>query len=466
MEKKTIGKFIAVLRKASGMTQKELGDKLFVSDKTVSRWERDECTPELSLIPAIAELFGVTADELLRGERITAQPDPDPKPHGKGEKQFKAMLHRRTTRFQNLSLIALGVGFLGVIAALICDVGFTRGAIGFFLALAFCAAGVICQLCFAANSILRFEEDDPFRAEMEAANRQTVRHTLRVLTALLAMLAFCLPLAAVPGYYGLDFGAWMLFGSLCAAGSLLLVHLLDVLFLHAALVRRGLLAETEEQQARRKVRKVHLKRTVLACAIVALVLGGGILAVNIMGWEPFAAPLEFDSTTKFSAYMEAASYAKWRSDNGYGEDAFSNPQDPLDPDGDGYQDFYWEALGDSEDPAALRYLCYDGLRISQVTVEETKDGRTLIRVYDDATLRDAWWAQSDVLSALCWLLLVWEVVCVLIYAVQGLSSRRTRRTLTAVLAAVAVVAAVGITAASGLWETASVEPSFSVNELE
>ena len=69
MEKKTIGKFIAVMRKANGMTQKELGDKLFVSDKTVSRWERDECTPELSLIPAIAEIFGITTDELLRGEK-------------------------------------------------------------------------------------------------------------------------------------------------------------------------------------------------------------------------------------------------------------------------------------------------------------------------------------------------------------------------------------------------------------
>ena len=69
MEKKTIGKFIAVLRKANGMTQKDLADRLFVSDKTVSRWERDECDPDLSLIPAIAELFGITTDELLRGER-------------------------------------------------------------------------------------------------------------------------------------------------------------------------------------------------------------------------------------------------------------------------------------------------------------------------------------------------------------------------------------------------------------
>ena len=69
MEKKTIGGFIAALRKANGMTQKDLADRLNVSDKTVSRWERDEGTPDLSLIPVIAEIFGVTCDELLRGER-------------------------------------------------------------------------------------------------------------------------------------------------------------------------------------------------------------------------------------------------------------------------------------------------------------------------------------------------------------------------------------------------------------
>ena len=43
MEKKTIGSFIAALRRANGLTQKELAEKLNVSDKAVSRWERDEC---------------------------------------------------------------------------------------------------------------------------------------------------------------------------------------------------------------------------------------------------------------------------------------------------------------------------------------------------------------------------------------------------------------------------------------
>ena len=74
MEKNTIGSFIAALRRAKGMTQRELAEQLFVSDKTVSRWERNESEPELSLIPMIADIFGVTSDELLRGKRIPALP--------------------------------------------------------------------------------------------------------------------------------------------------------------------------------------------------------------------------------------------------------------------------------------------------------------------------------------------------------------------------------------------------------
>ena len=69
MTKNTIGQFIAALRKANGMTQQEVADRLSVSNKAVSRWERDECAPDLSVLPALAEMFGVTCDELLRGER-------------------------------------------------------------------------------------------------------------------------------------------------------------------------------------------------------------------------------------------------------------------------------------------------------------------------------------------------------------------------------------------------------------
>ena len=110
MEKKTIGKFISALRKANGMTQRELGEKLYVSDKTVSRWECDECTPELSLIPSIAEIFGITTDELLRGERNNPYRDPNAteeniaKQKAKSDKQLKLLLDRNVRKYKKYTL--------------------------------------------------------------------------------------------------------------------------------------------------------------------------------------------------------------------------------------------------------------------------------------------------------------------------------------------------------------------------
>ena len=91
----TVGDKIKKIRAFRGMTQKELGEKLFVSDKTVSRWECDECTPELSLIPAIAELFGITTDELLRGERFHSDnAGTFGRQNTKSDRQFRLMLEK------------------------------------------------------------------------------------------------------------------------------------------------------------------------------------------------------------------------------------------------------------------------------------------------------------------------------------------------------------------------------------
>lgn len=67
--KLTLGTFIAASRKEKGLTQKELAEMFCVSDKTVSHWERDETSPDISLLPLIAEIFGITVDELLKGEK-------------------------------------------------------------------------------------------------------------------------------------------------------------------------------------------------------------------------------------------------------------------------------------------------------------------------------------------------------------------------------------------------------------
>ena len=158
MEAKTIGSFIAALRKAQGLTQKELAEKLDVSDKSVSRWERDEGLPDLSLIPVIAEIFGITCDELLRGERKPEDERDSTSP--KGEKQLQRILLSGTNRFQNRSYIAIGIYVLGLIVLLIAAFGYNKTGVGLLIGCAFYLTGIICQVIFQNQALLCVADDD------------------------------------------------------------------------------------------------------------------------------------------------------------------------------------------------------------------------------------------------------------------------------------------------------------------
>ena len=63
------GNFLYELRKEKGMTQQELAEKLNITNKAVSKWETGEAFPETSQLVPLANIFGVTVDELLRGKR-------------------------------------------------------------------------------------------------------------------------------------------------------------------------------------------------------------------------------------------------------------------------------------------------------------------------------------------------------------------------------------------------------------
>lgn len=70
IDNEKFGVFLARLRKEKGMTQKELAEKLYVSDKAVSKWERGLSLPDISLLQPMAELLGVSTTELLSGQFI------------------------------------------------------------------------------------------------------------------------------------------------------------------------------------------------------------------------------------------------------------------------------------------------------------------------------------------------------------------------------------------------------------
>ena len=129
MNKKSMGSFLSELRKEKGLTQRELAEILNVSDKTVSHWECDEHSPDLSMIPIIAEFFGVSCDELIKGGRRSESSSPEPSSFStlaqnsenfvkKTEKQkiFKAYVRHRilclSSVFVSFFLLMLLIGII------------------------------------------------------------------------------------------------------------------------------------------------------------------------------------------------------------------------------------------------------------------------------------------------------------------------------------------------------------------
>ena len=64
------GEFLSALRKARGLTQEQVAEELCVSNKTISKWESGSGLPDITILPDLAEFYGVTADDLLAGRRL------------------------------------------------------------------------------------------------------------------------------------------------------------------------------------------------------------------------------------------------------------------------------------------------------------------------------------------------------------------------------------------------------------
>ena len=92
-QKETLGKRIAMLRKEKGLTQEQLAEKVGVSAQAVSKWENDVSCPDITLLPLLADILGVTVDELLgvkpiEPHVIILDKDEMPKDEKKGNKSF------------------------------------------------------------------------------------------------------------------------------------------------------------------------------------------------------------------------------------------------------------------------------------------------------------------------------------------------------------------------------------------
>lgn len=314
MEAKTIGKFITALRKANGMTQKDLAEKLNVSDKTISRWERDESAPDLSVIPVIAEIFDVTCDELLRGERKspaereTAKESSVSVTNGKGageelsaksEKQLKHLLKVTFSQFQNRTYIALGLSVLGVIVALICNLAFLKAILGGLLGIIFYAAGIICQFIFHNRAWLSVEDSELDEESLASFQRNTIRLTEKSIGFAVACFGFTFPLLFVDAYLGLTIGSLLLFGFI-SAGIALLIYIVILYFYNASLVKKGSYPLEEQKAAAFRHNHTLLGRCALVLALLIF------LTYNLQ--QIVADPYRLQKGTVYNDYENFVAY--------------------------------------------------------------------------------------------------------------------------------------------------------------
>ena len=326
MEAKTIGKFIATLRKANGMTQKELAERLNVSDKSISRWERDEGTPDLSMIPVLAEVFGVTCDELLRGERkspaereevarvggaereaLYSNETPDSMKSElttRGEKQLKRLLKVTLSKYRTNTYIAIGVSIAGIIAALIGNLAFLRATLGFLMGSVFFVASIVCQAIFVNRAFLSVEDAEFDEGSLSGFKKNVISLAEMSIGVTIAFIGFTFPLMLVDAYMGLGTDSLLLFGSIGAA-VLLLLYAVVLYFLNVSFVRKGVYTLTE-QEAVVYYHNHGLKSRLAAVLGLLVLITFFIHHVMTSLWGPYSIieGTTFHDYESFIAYME------------------------------------------------------------------------------------------------------------------------------------------------------------------
>lgn len=112
MDQIKIGRFIAATRKEQNFTQRQLAEKLNISDKTVSKWECGNGLPEVSLMLPLCDALKINVNELLSGERLS-----DDNYHEKAEENVMDLIREKEESKKKIILSAMVAG-LTIIAAL------------------------------------------------------------------------------------------------------------------------------------------------------------------------------------------------------------------------------------------------------------------------------------------------------------------------------------------------------------
>lgn len=272
MEKKTIGAFLSALRKANGMTQQEVADKLNVSNKTVSKWERDEGCPEIMMLPALAELYSVTVDEILRGERIVKEYEQQK--NSKSQERIKYLIERATVKFTDCSIAStvLGAAALLLVYTVGEIISYDYIWLGYVIALLLLASSVTVIL-IAFNNLISGLKGTGDEAGNEC--EEVIKKAIKYITAVSFLTFVTLTgLVACFIFDGPDFMLVVL--SLAAmAGAFFSLYIRSLIY------KKYNIEDDSLTQAQRQYRKKHIK---VSAIILAVIIVSSVLLPFICGW--------------------------------------------------------------------------------------------------------------------------------------------------------------------------------------
>ena len=109
MDQIKIGKFISEKRKEAGITQSELAEKLYITDRAISKWENGNCMPDVGTIPELCKILNITINDLFSGEVVNMRDN-----EKKLEENLMEMARLKEEADKRLLNLELVIGFIAI----------------------------------------------------------------------------------------------------------------------------------------------------------------------------------------------------------------------------------------------------------------------------------------------------------------------------------------------------------------
>ena len=305
MTKITMGTFIASLRKEKGLTQKDIAIRLNVSDKTVSRWERDEGYPDLSLIPVIAEIFNVSCDEILNGRFIK---DTELNNQKDGDhlniKQINHILNHAMHKFENSNIITIAIIITGFIIAMIANFGFYEARIGFFIGILFLMISIVQHKISYNNFMYSIIHEDfdtqivkPYKYKRFKITRII---SLCIITSFIALLPLILLVNGINQGVGM---IYFIFLGLMIIFVVVLYKLLLEVYIIKSAIKKVLIIENDSYSKMFSVQKLNNKTVIIFAALTVFVIIVQILYSSTCTTLMMSKDQQFNNFDEFTSHM-------------------------------------------------------------------------------------------------------------------------------------------------------------------